>query len=257
VTDVHRTAVVADGAGIDEGVDIGPYCVIGPHVKIGAGTRLMSHVVIDGWTTLGRDCRVFPFATLGAETQDMKFSGEQTFVEIGDGTTIRECVTVNASTNEGETTRVGSGCLIMAYCHVAHACDVGDRVIMANSAHLAGHVTIEEKAIIGGVTAVHQFVRIGTLCMVGAGSKLVQDCPPYMMIDGNPARVRGINGVGLKRNGVDGKVRNLLKQSYRALYRDGLSTRQAVEKIRSGPESAPEVDRLLAFVEGSERGIVK
>lgn len=257
MTGVHPSAVVASGAELAEDVVIGPYCVLGPDVRIGAGTRLIAHVVVDGHTTIGSGCTVFPFACLGTQTQDLKFRGDLTYVAIGDNTTIREYVTVNAGTNAGETTRVGSGCHIMAYCHVAHACRVGDRVIMSNCATLAGEVDVEPDAILGGLAAVHQFCRIGTMCMVGGCTKITQDCPPYMMVDGNPATVRGLNAIGLRRKRVSTAAATRLKDAHRLLYRQGVSTPVAVERIRSEIPTCDEVDRLLAFVSDSKRGIIK
>lgn len=252
---IHETAIIAEGAELGRDVDVGPYCVIGPNVRIGNKTELMSHVVVDGWTTLGKACRVFPFACIGKETQDLKFRGAKTFVEIGDETTLRECVTINASTNEGEVTKVGSRCHIMAYCHVAHQCTVGDEVIMSNSVNLAGHVIVENQAVIGGLTGVHQFVRIGRLCMIGAATKLSQDCAPFTTVDGKPARVRGLNRVGLERRGVSAESRDRLKAAYKILYRQELSRPQAIEAIEQQVESCPELEHLLTFLRTCERGL--
>ncbi len=257
MTNVHPTAIIEEGAALDEGVEVGAYSVIGPHVTIGAGTRIHPHVVVDGKTTIGAGCNIFPFACIGTQTQDLKFTGGETFVEIGDRTTLREYVTVNAGTNAGEITCVGSDCTILAYGHVAHACKVGDEVIMSNGATLAGDVIVEDQAIIGGLTGVHQFTRIGRLCMVGGCSKIVKDCPPFMIVDGSPAQMRGVNVIGMERKGIEGTVRDALKKAYRALFRKGLSTQQALEEIRSLELSCPEVDHLMAFVEESDRGITK
>lgn len=254
---VHSTAVVSPGAQLGEGVEIGPYSVIGPQVTIGAGTRLMSHVVLDGRTTIGRECTVFPFASIGTQTQDLKYKGGKTYVEIADRTTVREYVTINSGTNEGEVTKVGSDCHIMAYAHVAHGSVVGNEVIMANGASLAGEVIVEDQANIGGLTGVHQFVRIGRMCFVGGMSRITQDCPPYMIVVGIPAEVPGINSVGLARRGVPDESQALLKQAYKLLYRSGLSTRQAIERIQGEVTMCPEVEYLLAFVGKSERGITK
>ncbi|MDP6524729.1 MAG: acyl-ACP--UDP-N-acetylglucosamine O-acyltransferase [Kiritimatiellia bacterium] len=255
--DIHPTAVISEGAQIGPSAVVGPYCVIGPDVSVGDGTRLMSHVVMDGHTTIGKNCTVFPFACIGKQTQDLKFKGDKTFVEIGDETTIREYVTVNSGTNEGETTRVGSNCHIMAYSHVAHACTVGDRVIMANCATLAGEVDVEADAILGGLVAVHQFCRVGRMCIIGGCTKITQDAPPFMTVDGHPAAVRGLNLVGLKRKGFDAKALKLLKEAYRCLYRSDLSTSSAVEKIKAEVESSAEIEHLLSFVSASQRGIIK
>jgi UDP-N-acetylglucosamine acyltransferase len=257
MTKIHETAIVHPDAQVGEGVEVGPYSVVGAGVTVGPGTRVMSHVVLDGNTTLGAECTVFPFASIGTQTQDLKFSGGQTYVEIGDRTTLREYVTVNSGTNEGEVTRVGSGCHIMAYCHVAHASVVGNGVIMANGSSLAGDVTVEEQAILGGFVGVHQFVRIGRMCMIGGMSRITQDCPPYMLIEGNPAAVYGPNVIGLKRRNVTGEVIRALKEAYRTLYREGLSTSDAVQRIRAQEGNCPEVEALAAFVESSKRGIIK
>lgn len=254
---IHPTAVVAGGCDVGGNVSIGPYCVIGEHVRLGAGCRLMAHVVVDGRTTLGEGCRVFPFACIGTQTQDLKFTGGDTFVEVGDHTTLREYVTVNSGTHDGEVTRIGSRCHIMAYAHVAHACVVGNDVIMSNCATLAGDVIVEDQAILGGLSAVHQFSRIGKLCFIGGCTAVRQDCPPFMIVSGNPAAVHGPNRVGLQRRGVDSEVQARLKHAYRLLYRENLSTRQAVDSIRRDVESCPEIDHLLEFVEASERGIIK
>jgi UDP-N-acetylglucosamine acyltransferase len=254
---VHHTAVVEDGALLGEGVEIGAYCVVGPHVKIGDGTRLHSHVVIDGHTTIGRDCEIFSFACIGTQTQDLKYSGGTTYVEIGDRTTLREYVTVNAATNDGERTVVGSDCHILAYCHVAHACRVGNGVIMSNGATLAGDVIVEDQAIIGGLTGIHQFTRIGRLCMVGGMTKITKDCPSFMIVDGNPSRVRGVNVIGLERKDIDKESRDKIKKAYRIIYRGELSTSQAIEEVRRTVETCDELEQLITFIESSKRGIIK
>lgn len=257
MTGIHPTAVIADGAQIGSDVEIGPYCVIGSNVKIGDGARLRPHVVIDGNTTIGAGCNIFPFASIGSQTQDLKFRGGRSTVEIGDRTTLREYVTVNSGTNEGERTIVGKDCHIMAYCHVAHACRVGNGVIMSNAANLAGDVLVEDQAVIGGVCGVHQFCRIGRMCMVGACSKVVKDLPPYMLVDGNPAEVRGLNLVGMERRGVPEAERQVLKEAYRLLYRKELSISQALAEIRGTLKACEALDHLVGFIESSERGILK
>ncbi len=257
MTNIHETAVVSKESEVGTGVQIGPYAVIGPGVTIGDGTRIMSHVVIDGNTRIGRECVLFPFSSIGLQTQDLKYKGKKTYVEIGDNTTLREYVTVNSGTNEGEITKVGSDCHIMAYCHIAHACNVGNNVIMSNCATLAGDVIVEDGAIIGGLSGVHQFTRIGSLCFIGGMTKITQDCPPFMMVDGNPAAVKGINSVGMKRNNVSESAQKSLKEAYKILYRQKLSTRQALDKIRAEVAGCNELERLTAFIESSERGIVK
>jgi len=257
MTTVHATAVVAAGAELGRDVEIGPYCVIGPNVTIGDGTRLMAHVVVDGCTRIGSRCSVFPFASLGTQTQDLKFSGGATAVEIGDETTIREYVTVNQGTNEGEVTRVGSRCHIMAYCHVAHACRVGDDVIMANAATLAGEVVVEDMATVGGLVGVHQFVRIGRMSIVGGCTKLTQDVMPYMIVDGNPASTHGINRVRLQRRNVSEDTQRRLKQAFRILCRENLATAPALAKLEAEVEPCPEVEHLVSFVRASARGVIR
>lgn len=257
MTCIHSSAVVSDGAELGVDVEIGAYSIVGPHVKLGDRTKIMPHVFLDGHTTIGSECTVFPFASLGSLTQDLKYKGGVSFVEIGDRTTIREYVTINSGTAEGETTRVGSGSLIMAYCHVAHGSRVGDRVIMANGASVSGDGVIEDDATIGGMTGIHQFTRIGRFAMVGGMSKITQDVPPYFLVEGNPAEARGVNTVKLQRLGVSAEIQSMLKKAFKMLCRDGLSTRQAVEKMRAELTSCAELDFLIGFIESSERGIVK
>lgn len=254
---IHETAVIGEGARLGAEVEVGPYCVIGPHVTVGDGTRLMSHVVLDGWTTIGAQCRIFPFACIGTQTQDLKYEGGKAFVEIGDGTTLREYVTVNAGTAEGEVTRVGSRCHIMAYAHIAHACQVGNGVIMSNATNLAGHIVVEDDVIFGGVSGVHQFVRIGTMCMVGGMSRITQDCPPYTMVVGMPAEVKGLNSVGLRRRDVSAEARSSLKRAFQILFREDRLTEDALKQIEAEVVPCKEVDNLVAFVRGSERGICR
>ncbi|MBI2438499.1 MAG: acyl-ACP--UDP-N-acetylglucosamine O-acyltransferase [Lentisphaerae bacterium] len=257
MTTIHPTAIVDSGAELDEGVEIGAYSIVGAHVKIGRATRIMPHVFLDGWTTLGESCTVFPFASIGTQTQDLKYKGGVTFVEIGDHTTLREYVTVNAGTNEGDVTRVGARCHIMAYSHVAHQCIVGNGVIMANAGTLAGHVIIEDDAIIGGLCGIHQFVRVGRMSIVGGCSKAVHDIPPFMMADGNPAAVRGINTIGLQRHAITEAVRQTLKEAYRILYRENLVAKAALEKMKTELALGPELEHLMAFVASSKRGIAR
>ncbi len=254
---IHATAVVDKKAQIGKDVEIGPYCIVGPDVTLHAGTKLMSHVVVDGWTEIGARCTVFPFASLGTITQDLKFKGEKTLVKIGSGTTIREYVTVNGATGEGTSTVVGENCHIMAYVHIAHNCVVGNQVIIANVGTLAGCVTIEDQAIIGGLSAVHQFCRVGRMAIVGGCSKVVQDIPPFMMADGHPAVVRGINTVGMKRKGISEESQKDIKQAFKILFKSGLNTSHAVQQIRREVKAGEEMDQFLRFVETSERGISK
>lgn len=254
---IHPTAIVAEGAILEDGVEIGPYCVVGPHVRLGAATRLMSHVVVDGHTTLGAGCRVFPFASLGTETQDLKYKGGAPRVEIGAQTTLREYVTVNAATADGDVTRVGSRCLMMAYVHVAHDCVVGDEVIIANCGTLAGHVVLEDQCILGGLSAVHQFCRVGRLAIIGGCSRVTQDVPPFMMAAETPLRVPTINSVGLKRHGVSDDVQRRLKMAHRLLYREKGVLGEVLDRIAAELGGVPEVDHLVQFIRSSERGVVR
>jgi UDP-N-acetylglucosamine acyltransferase len=256
MTKIHPTAIIQPGAQIDENVAIGAYSVIGPHVKIGSGTVLQSQVVVDGHTTIGRDCQLFPFACTGMKTQDLKYAGGTTYAEIGDGTVLREFSTVHTGTKDGEVTRIGRKCLIMAYCHVAHGCVVGNEVIMSNLAQLAGEVKVEDGAIIGGMSGAHQFCRIGTLAMLGAATKISQDVPPYMITaGGDDPKVVGPNVVGLQRHGFSQDARNALKEAYRLLYREGLNRSQALERIKFEIPDLPEIRHLVEFYKASERGV--
>jgi UDP-N-acetylglucosamine acyltransferase len=257
MTQVHSTAVVNPSAMIPDDVEIGPYCVIGPQVRIGSGTRLISHVVIDGNTTIGAHCTIYPFASLGLQTQDLKFKGGNPGVKIGDHVTIRESVTVHAATYDGDYTTIGNHCHIMAYAHVAHDCHVGNRVIMANVATLAGHVIVEDQCIIGGVCGVHQFVKLGRLSIIGGCSKVVKDVPPFMMADGNPLSVHMINKLGLERAGFPEPVQKSLRDAYKIIYRKNLTADQAIQSMKDTLPSSSELDHLIAFVSGSERGITR
>ncbi len=254
-TTVHPAAVIHSQAEIGAGVEIGPYAVIGPGVRIGANTKIHPHVIIDGNTTIGAGCDIFPGAAIGLRCQDLKYKGETTYVRIGDGTTIREYVTINSSTGEGGETVVGRNCLLMAYCHVAHNCVIGDDVIMANLASLAGHIVVEDKAILGGLVGVHQFVRIGTMSMTGGASKVNQDVPPYSLSDGHPCRVRAVNALGLKRRGVPRETREALHHAFKVLFFDGHPMTRALDLVEAERPLPPEVEHLIDFVRASERGI--
>ncbi|MBM3844948.1 MAG: acyl-ACP--UDP-N-acetylglucosamine O-acyltransferase [Verrucomicrobia bacterium] len=256
-TRIHPTAVIHPKAGIGEGCEIGPYCIIGEHVQLGARARLHSHVVLDGHTTLGADNEIFPFACIGLKTQDLKWKGGITRTEIGSNNTFREYVTIHSATSDGEVTRVGSYNHILAYCHLAHNVTLGSHVIMSNVATLAGHVTVEDRAVVGGLAAVHQFCRIGTMSIIGGCSKVVQDVPPFMMADGNPAETRTINKVGLERNGVSAEAQAALKAAYKILFREGLTIPNALARIDAELPMLPEMRRLVDFVRSSERGISK
>jgi UDP-N-acetylglucosamine acyltransferase len=254
---IHSTAVIHAKAQIGKGCVIGPYCVIGENVTLGDHCRLHSHVVIDGHVTLGEANEIFPFASIGLKTQDLKWKGGITRTQIGSHNTFREYVTIHSATGDGEATIVGSHNHILAYCHIAHNVTLGDFIIMSNVATLAGHIVVEDRAVIGGLAAVHQFCRIGTMSIVGGCSKVVQDVPPYMLADGNPARTRTINKVGLERNGVAEETQAALKQAYKILFREGLTIPNALSKIESSLPPLAELRRLVDFTRASERGISK
>ncbi|MDB6038513.1 MAG: Acyl-[acyl-carrier-protein]--UDP-N-acetylglucosamine O-acyltransferase [Verrucomicrobiales bacterium] len=254
---IHPTAVIHPGAKIGADCEIGPFCVIGEHVSLGAACRLHSHVVIDGHTKLGSENEIYPFASIGLKTQDLKWKGGTTYTTIGDGNTFREYVTVHSATSDGEVTQIGSKNNILAYCHVAHNVRIGDRVIMSNVATLAGHVIVEDYAVIGGLAAVHQFCRIGKMSIIGGCSKVVQDVPPFMLADGNPAETRTINKVGMERNSISEEAQAALKQAYKILFREGLTISNALLRIESELPNLPEVKHLIEFVRASQRGISK
>jgi UDP-N-acetylglucosamine acyltransferase len=254
---IHPTAIIHAKARIGAGCEIGPYCVIGEHVVLGDQCKVHSHVVIDGHTRLGRGNEIFPFASIGLKTQDLKWNGGMTRVEIGNRNTFREYVTIHSATGDGEVTRVGSHNHILAYCHIAHNCLLGDHIIMSNVATLAGHVTVEDYAVIGGLAAIHQFCRIGRMAMIGGCSKVVQDVPPFMTADGNPAETRTINKIGMERNGVSEKAQGALRQAYKILFREGLTLRNAVVKVEKKLVAVEEIGHLVQFIRSSERGISK
>ena len=252
---IHPTAVLHPKAQLGVNCEIGPYCVIGEHVMLGDACRLHSHVVIDGHTTLGRGNEIFPFASLGLKSQDLKWNGGYTRTEIGDDNTFREYVTINSATGDGEVTRVGSHNNILAYCHIAHNVTLGDHIIMSNVATLAGHVVVEDHAVIGGLAAVHQFCRIGKMAIIGGCSKVVQDVVPYMLADGNPSVSKTINKVGLERNGVSAEAQAALKQTFKILFREGLTIPNALARIEAELPPLAEIQHLVQFVRSSGRGI--
>ena len=253
----HPTAVIHPRAKIGEGCVIGPFCVIGEHVVLGDRCTLHSHVVVDGHTTLGPGNQLFPFACVGLQSQDLKYKGGITRTEIGEQNTFREHVTIHSATADGGVTRVGSHNHLLAYSHIAHDVRLGSHIIISNVGTLAGHVTVGDHAVIGGLAAVHQFCRIGKFSMIGGCSKVVQDVPPFMIADGNPAQTRTINKIGLERNGIDASVQSSLKQAYKILFRDGLTVSNAATKIEATLPSSPELQHLLEFARTSERGMCK
>ena len=255
---VHPTAVIDPEAEIGVDVTIGPYCVIGPAVVLREGCWLQSHVTLCGPTKIGAGNRFYAYCSIGQQSQDLKYAGEPTYLKIGNENVFREFVTVSRATGKGNVTRIGNHGNFLAYSHIAHDCDVGDRVIFSNNATLGGHVVVEEYAVLGGLTAVHQFCRIGKHAITGGCTKVVQDVPPFMIVDGNPAEVRGVNLVGLERRGFSHDTIRALKEAYRILYRAKLNTKQALEELgRNGLAETSEVNDLMKFIEISQRGIVR
>lgn len=253
---IHPSAVVHPGAKIGDDCQIGPFCFIGESVVLGRGCKLHSHIVIDGHTTLGERNEIFPFASIGLKTQDLKWKGGITRVEIGSDNTFRENVTVHSATSDGNATRIGSHNHILAYSHIAHDCQLGNHIIMSNAATLGGHVIVEDHAVIS-ISAVHQFCRVGKLSMIGGCSKVVQDVPPFMLADGNPAETRTINKIGLERHGISDEAITALRQAYKILFREGLTISNAVVRIENELPRLPEIQYLVEFVRTSERGISK
>lgn len=253
---IHPTAIVHPDATVGDGCEIGPFCVIGEHVVLGSNNRLHSHVVVDGHTIIGENNEIFPFTTVGVRTQDLKWKGGTTWTRIGDHNTIREHVEIHSATGDGEATVIGSHNNILAGSHIAHNCVLQDHAILS-SAGLAGHVLVEDHAVVGGKAVVHQFCRVGTMSIIGGVSKVVQDVPPYMMIDGNPAVTRTVNKVGLERRGVSEEVQAALRQAFKLLFREKLTISNALERIAVEVTPAPEILRLVEFVRTSERGICK
>ncbi|GKT16283.1 acyl-ACP--UDP-N-acetylglucosamine O-acyltransferase [Acidovorax sp. SUPP2522] len=259
---IHSTAIVDPAARIDASAAIGPYAVIGPHVTIGARTSVGAHCVIEGRTTIGEDNRIFQFASLGAAPQDKKYAGEPTELRIGDRNTIREFCTFNTGTAQDRgVTTIGNDNWVMAYVHIAHDCVVGHHTVLANNATLAGHVHVGDHAIIGGLTGVHQFTKVGAHVMAGFASHISQDVPPFMMVDGNPLSVRGLNLEGLRRRGFSADRLAAIKQAHRLLYRQGLTLDAARQAIAELPlvhgEAAPDIALLLDFIANSSRGIAR
>ena len=253
---IHPTAVVDPRATLGEDTVVGPYAVVGPGVEVGCGSEIQAHAVLERDTRVGQSCLIGYGAVLGSAPQDVHYRDEPTRVEIGDETRIREYATVHRATTATGVTRVGARCFVMAYVHVAHDCVVGDDVVLANAVQLAGHVQVGRHAWIGGLTPVHQFVRIGELAFVGGGSRVPQDVPPYACVAGTPLKLYGINTVGLRRAGVPPEVRLALKHAFRLLFNSDRPTGAAIEELRLGATRVPEVDRLVAFVATSDRGVL-
>jgi UDP-N-acetylglucosamine acyltransferase len=255
---IHSSAIIHPAAEIAEDVSIGPFAVLGERVRVASGTVVGAHVVIDRNTEIGQDNQIFPFASIGAAPQDLKYQGEETFLKIGDRNRIREFVTLNRGTpGGGGTTLIGDDNLFMSYAHVAHDCLIGNQVIMANGATLAGHVLVQDFAILGGLSAVHQFCRIGSHTMISGGSMVAQDVVPYTIAQGDRAKTMGLNLVGLKRRGFSKEAIRGIKQAYRLLFRAGLRMEEALHQIGTDLESTPELEHLVSFIKDSQRGLAR
>jgi UDP-N-acetylglucosamine acyltransferase len=253
---IHPTAIVHPNANIDRGVEVGPFCIVGQNVSIGRGSVLQSHVVVNGWTTIGEDCEIFPFATIGAASQDKKYQGERAYTRVGSRTIVREYVSIQRATGEDQVTAIGDDCLFLAYVHIAHNCTVGNSVTMSNLSQLAGHCVLEDNAVVGGFTALHQFTRVGSYAMVGGASGLTRDLPPFFLASGNPATPYGLNSVGLRRAEFSPEERAEIKSFYKILYGSKLNLSQAVEKMKA-EASTPSGRHIIEFLEGeSQRGIL-
>lgn len=255
---IHPTALIHPNARLGATVEVGPYSVIGEHVEIGEGTTVGPHVVIEGHTRIGRNNRIFQFNSLGSIPQDKKYKGEPMRLEIGDNNLIRECCTFNIGTaQDASVTRIGNNNWIMSYVHIAHDCVVGNDTVLANSVQLAGHVHVDDYAILGGFSGVHQYCKVGAHVMVGAGCLLFQDLPPYIMVGGNPATPHGINSEGLKRRGFNSDKIMAIKRAYKTLYRSGLSMEQAITELTAQSAEHPEIMLFTDFLARSTRGIVR
>lgn len=252
---IHPTAMIDPTADLGAGVRVGPQSIIGPGVRVGSETEIGARVTIERDTLVGEQCRIHTGAVLGSDPQDLKYDDEPTTLEIGARTTIREYATLNRGTSASGRTVVGKDCLLMAYTHVAHDCVVGNHVILSNAVNMAGHVVIEDWAIIGGMTPIHQFVRIGAHSFIGGGSRIPQDIPPFCRAAGNPPKLYGLNSVGLERRGFDAETRQALKQAYRAVFMSGLNVGQGIERAEQVAEPLPEVRHFIDFIRTSERGI--
>ncbi|MDO8427460.1 MAG: acyl-ACP--UDP-N-acetylglucosamine O-acyltransferase [Deltaproteobacteria bacterium] len=257
-TKIDPTAFVHPTAELDAGAEVGPYSVIGEGVVIGKGTRIGSHTVIEKWTTIGENCNIFQFVSIGAAPQDLGYKGEKTEVIIGDNNTIREFVTIHrATTKDKGKTVCGSNNLFMNYVHIAHDCNLGDNIIMANSATLGGHVTIERNAIVGGLVAIHQHVRVGAYCIIGGASAVSKDIPPYAMAVGNRAHLFGLNSVGIRRQGFSKKDIEDIKRSYTILFRSSLNLNEALEELKRELPGSTHANRFIEFLKGSKRGVTR
>ncbi|UCG09242.1 MAG: acyl-ACP--UDP-N-acetylglucosamine O-acyltransferase [Desulfobacterales bacterium] len=255
---IHPTAIVDPEAELDANVDIGPYSIIAGHVSIGSGTVIGPHAMVEQYTSIGPDCRIYQYASIGAPPQAIKFKGEITYLKIGRGTTVREFVTINRGTEfGGGVTEVGENNLLMAYCHIAHDCKTGRNVILANNATLAGHIIIGDYVTVGGLVAIHQFVKIGDYAYIGGKSAVAKDIPPYVIASGDRAVLYGLNKIGLKRHGFGDNTVKTLKKAYRIIFRIGLTTKEAIQRVQAEVDQIPEVVSLVEFIKSSERGITR
>lgn len=253
---IHRTALIDPTAQLGADVSVGPYSIIGPHVTVGEGSSIAAHAVLERSTRVGVGVKIGYGTIIGNDPQDLKYKGEDTWVEIGDGTIIREYCTLNRGTTATGKTTVGERCFLMTYVHVAHDCVIGNDVIIANSVQMAGHVTVDDRAIISGLTPIHQFVRIGTYAFVGGGSRVNQDVPPFTKAVGNPVHLYGLNSVGLQRAGFTPEVKLALKRAYRLLFNSDLTVSQGISRARVELPQVPEVEMFLKFIEASQRGVM-
>jgi UDP-N-acetylglucosamine acyltransferase len=253
---IHPTAIVSPEAELGADVEVGPYAIIGPAVTVGPRGRIGPRAILEQNVRLGADCRVGVGSILGGAPQDLKYAGEETWVEIGDGTVVREYCTINRGTTQSRRTTLGKNCLVMTYVHIAHDCHIGDRVILANGVQLAGHVTIDTCATISGLTPVHQFVKIGAYAFVGGMSRVTKDVPPYTKAVGSPMKLYGLNAVGLQRHGFSAEAIAELKKAYRLFFRSGLNISQALDRARTELAQMPEVVNFLQFIEESGRGVL-
>ena len=257
MVEIHSTAIIEEGAIIEDGVKIGPYCIVGKDVTIKKGTVLQSHVVVEGITEIGENNTIYSFVSIGKANQDLKYKGEPTKTIIGNNNSIREFVTIHRGTDDRWETRIGNGNLLMAYVHVAHDVIVGDDCILANNVTLAGHVVVDSHAIIGGLTPVHQFSRIGSYCMIGGASAVSQDVCPFVLATGNTVVLRGLNIVGLRRRGFSDEEISNLKKAYRILFRQGLQLKDALEELEKDFSEDKNVKYLVDFIKSSDRGIAR
>jgi len=257
-TEIHPTAIIEQGVEIEEGVSVGPFCILREGVRIKKGSRLISNVIMEGKTEIGENCVIYPFTSIGLPPQDVKYKGEHTGIKIGNNNTIREYITIHRASVGGDgETRIGDNNFFMAYAHIAHDCKIGNYVIMANLATLAGHIVVEDHVVIGGLVAIHQFTRIGAYSMVGGFSGVGQDIPPYMIASGARAKLFGLNTIGLKRHGFSDSTISELKKAYKILFREKHTLKEAIKKIQEDLPFTDEIRLLIEFIQKNKRGICR